>query len=407
MSRIILLLLSFLMAVPLCMAQTADPEKLDDLTTRQKQAEAEAKRLSAEQVQLTKQIDVLQDDLVTASAQSRSYEKAQNTASKRLKELEREERDLLALILEDRRALADTLAAMQRIEHNPPPAFLVTPGNVKSATRAAMLLRGISLELQARSDILKQRLTDLETTRTNMDKQRRDIANNAQEVDTRLINIKGTLSKKSALNTKLDQDRAKKVKEANELAAEASTLRDLIATFEDNAADITPRLKPSAQNPDPTPRMKPKKRRRSTPIYVPPASMRFADARGELPLPVFGSLTRRFGTPIPGSGAAKGITLTTNFKAQVISPFPGRIEYAGLFNNDHVIIMNVGDGYFIVLSGLGAVFTQAGTLVKAGEPLGVMPQNGTQKPELFMEFRKNKTSIDPKPWVGEAIATQK
>ena len=405
MKRTLFTLLFALSLPTVSFAQSTDPEQLDDITARQKQAEAAAKQLTVRQKQLTGQIDTLQDDLVTASAQSRGYEKAQNTASTRLKQLEREEKELLALIFSDRRALADTLAALQRIERNPPPALLVSPGNTADAARAALLLRAVSLELQSRSDILKERLAALEITRSKMSERRSDIASNAREVDARLKGIETTLSEKEVLNKKLDTERANKIKEASRLAAEASTLRELIASFEDNAADITPRLKPSASNPNPRPRLKPDKRRSAAPVYVPPGSLRFADARGELPLPVFGKLTRRFGARLPGSGTAKGITLSTQVRAQVIAPFPGRVEYAGLFNNDNVIIMNVGDGYFIVMSGLGDVFTQAGTSVKAGEPLGIMPARGT--PELFMEFRKNRASIDPKPWVGTALAKAK
>jgi len=402
MKHTVFTLLFALFSPAVCFAQTMAPEALDDITARQKQAEAAAQQLTKRQKQLTGQIDNLQNDLVNASAQSRGYEKAQNMASARLKELEREEKRLLALILSDRRALADTLAALQRIERNPPPALLVSPGSTANAARAAMLLRAVSQDLQTRSDVLKKRLSDLEITRSQMNERRNDIASNAREVDARLKGIQTTIVEKEGLNKKLDNDRTKKIAEANRLAAEASTLRELIASFEENAADITPRLKPSARNPNPRPRLKPDKSRIVAPVYVPPGSLRFADARGELPLPVFGTLTRRFGARLPGGGKAKGVTLSTKVRAQVIAPFPGRIEYAGLFNNDNVIIMNVGNGYFIVMSGLGDVFTQAGTNVKAGEPVGIMPQNGT--PELFMEFRKNKASIDPKPWIGAALA---
>jgi septal ring factor EnvC (AmiA/AmiB activator) len=96
--------------------------------------------------------------------------------------------------------------------------------------------------------------------------------------------------------------------------------------------------------------------------------------------------------------------LKTAKRAQVVAPFPGRVEFSGEFNDDNVVILNVGNGYFIVMTGLGETFASAGDSVAGGEPLGIMPSGNTAKPEFFMEFRKDRASIDPSPWIGTALA---
>jgi len=390
-------------------AQTTDPNKLDTLTDQQKQAEELAKSLTAKQKQILGDINDLQDDLIAASGQARGYEQAETNARMGLAELTAQEKALKTKLLTDRAALSDILAALQRIDKSPPPALLVHPNNAADAARAAHLLAYLSQSLQDKSKLLQDQLVELQDVRAKMNKKRDEISGHAKAVNLRLITIKSIISDKSKLNDQLDKDRKTKIQEANRLAKEAKSLRELIARFEDNAEAILPRLKPSRGTRDPIPRLKPQSGANTSstyvpPVYIPSGSNRFADARGQIPLPVFGKISRNFGARLAGGGTAKGISLKSTRKAQVIAPFAGRVEFSGAFNDEHVVILNVGDGYFIVLTGLGETFTEAGTRIKAGEPLGLMPTSGTNSPELFMEFRKNRSSINPKPWIGAALA---
>lgn len=404
MNRIALILLfATCLSIP-AHAQTADPKKLDELSEQQKAAEQKASALLEQQSAVQEEISGLQKDLVTATAQSRGYEQAQTRAQQRLSALEREEEQLSALILSDRDALSDMLAALQRIERRPPPSLLSNSKTAVDAARAARLLSSLSRDLQTQSEALKVRLTELQVLRVGINENRLEVSKNAQELDTRLRGIKSIISDKSTLNNTLDKTRKTQAQKAKTLAAEASNLRDLIAKFEAQAGDVVPRLKPKKSTLLPAPRLKPKRGKAPPPIFVPAGSGRFTDARGKLSLPVLGTLTRRFGARLSGGERAKGVSLRTATRAQVVAPFPGRIEFSGQFNTEHVVILNVGSGYFIVLTGLGETFSTAGERVEAGEPLGLMPNIRGKKPELFMEIRKNRASIDPKPWIGAALA---
>ena len=409
MVRFFLITLLFAAWAQSTFAQTVDPNKLESLTDQQKQAEQQAKVLTAQQKKILGEIGNLQDDLVTASGKARGFERAETKARAQLSDLTTQEKNLKAKILSDRAALSDMLAALQRIDESPPPALLVHPKSATDAARAAHLLAYLSRDLHEKSTLLQTQLAELQGVRTKMDKKRGEIIGHAKAVNIRLTRIKSIITDKSTLNNKLDKDRKTKIKQADRLAKEAKSLRDLIARFEESAEAIVPRLKPARGTRDPVPRLKPKPGSTSTPAYVPPVfipsgSARFADARGQIPLPVFGKLSRSYGARLAGGGTAKGISLKSTRKAQVVAPFAGRVEFSGAFNDDHVVILNVGGGYFIVLTGLGETFTKAGTRVKAGEPLGLMPTAGTKSPELFIEFRKNRSSINPKPWIGAALA---
>jgi septal ring factor EnvC (AmiA/AmiB activator) len=85
-----------------------------------------------------------------------------------------------------------------------------------------------------------------------------------------------------------------------------------------------------------------------------------------------------------------------------------RVVFAGTFRNyGQLLIINAGGGYHILLAGMESITVDLGQVVVAGEPVAVMG-NGTKvsaasalgfsEPMLYVEFRKDGTSIDPAPW---------
>jgi septal ring factor EnvC (AmiA/AmiB activator) len=68
----------------------------------------------------------------------------------------------------------------------------------------------------------------------------------------------------------------------------------------------------------------------------------------------------------------------------------------------NVMILEPGDGYLMVLSGLGAVYGQVGQVVAAGAPLGLMggsAEAGDGETEtLYLEVRQGTEAQDPRDW---------
>ena len=73
------------------------------------------------------------------------------------------------------------------------------------------------------------------------------------------------------------------------------------------------------------------------------------------------------------------------------------------------MIINAGNGYHVLLAGMERINVVLGQFVLAGEPVAVMGQGSTlaqtiavsepeDRPVLYVEFRRNGTSIDPDPW---------
>ena len=83
------------------------------------------------------------------------------------------------------------------------------------------------------------------------------------------------------------------------------------------------------------------------------------------------------------------------------------VEFAGEFRSyGQLLILNVGEGYHLLLGGLGKIEVETGQQVNAGEPVGYMGENAARgtlitsaldvrQPVLYIELRKNGGPVDP------------
>ncbi|MGL5734010.1 MAG: murein hydrolase activator EnvC family protein, partial [Beijerinckiaceae bacterium] len=109
---------------------------------------------------------------------------------------------------------------------------------------------------------------------------------------------------------------------------------------------------------------------------------------------------------------ARGMTIAGRSGAIVTAPADAWVAYAGPFRSfGHLLILNAGGGYYILLAGMERMTVELGQFVIAGEPVAMMGKTAAQavsqpaaggadtnQPVLYVEFRKDGASIDPAPW---------
>jgi septal ring factor EnvC (AmiA/AmiB activator) len=72
------------------------------------------------------------------------------------------------------------------------------------------------------------------------------------------------------------------------------------------------------------------------------------------------------------------------------------------------LIIDAGEGYYVLLAGMERTYVSRGEAVLSGEPVGVVGGEsmkmaaaagvGAAQPVLYIELRKDGTAIDPGPW---------
>ncbi|SDL62980.1 murein hydrolase activator EnvC family protein [Maricaulis salignorans] len=381
-------------------ADAATAEQLER-EARETAARAEAAREQADQV--ASEIALMQRQLVELGQRVGNSEQAALAASGELTRLGSEEAEILARLAAERESLIDILAAIQRIETQTPPAILAAPDDAARAARAAALMAQVAPALQERADALSRELAQLRSIRSDIETQSSVLASAEDVLSAQRLELQALIAERRALEARR-RDEAVAFLEASSSAGErARSIRSLLSELTQMAA-VMPTLNPRRiELPDtiPEPHMRPARDLIAARAPAEPLeTLRFADARGRLRPPAAGEVVRRFAELAEDGTASEGIFIRTRSEAQVVSPFDARIEFAGPFSTyGGLLILNVGEGYYMVLSGMAVTYASAGQSVLAGEPVGAMPDTGQTAPELYLELRRDGNAMDPGPWL--------
>lgn len=362
-------------------------------------AREQEQAIAGELTALEREAEAISRQLAEAAARIQSRESMITAGEQELERLDDEEQALLASLKHRRAALAELLAGLQRFKSNPPPPLATHADDVLSAVRGAMLFGAIVPALKAESAELAGQLARLENIRAARVQQLRELASHID----RLSGARGELTELHARKLALLQATrgrlAAEQERARELADKSKSLQQLLAGLAKERQKDAERQRSAAEE---------KERQRLAVLNAP--RVPFGELKGRLDFPAQGQRTREFGQADGFGGQSKGVFIATRKLAQVTAPADGEIEFAGEFRSyGQLLILNVGEGYHVLMAGLGTITAETGQTVRAGEPVGSMgdaPARGTligdrledPRPILYIEFRKDGSAIDPTAW---------
>ena len=132
----------------------------------------------------------------------------------------------------------------------------------------------------------------------------------------------------------------------------------------------------------------------------PPRSIGSADPR--LPayrLAVSGRLVTGFGEVSDNGVRSRGLTFAVGRRASIVASAAGRVMLARRFRGyDTIVIIDHGDGWTSLVTGIGAPAVVRGTPVAAGELIGRAPD--TAEPLVTMELRRQGRPVDMVALIG-------
>jgi septal ring factor EnvC (AmiA/AmiB activator) len=405
-------LLATLLAAAPTLAQTPQSAREVEKIERERELEilkSDLQRAESANAKLKAEVESLRNDrkqlgqtLLQTTQRIRDTETKLAGAERRLAPLNKQQTDLRASLERKHELLAQVLGALARMGRNPPPAVLLHPDDALSAVRAAIMLNAVLPELRTEAETLAVELAELsklraeaateqealKTARATLELERKRLAALVNERQRQLMTSEQTLA----------MERAK----AQALSQRTENVRDLIGRAEQEIASAAkaaalasqpPKINPNLGFEDPT-RMAP--------------AIPFIKAKGRLVRPVSGSLLRDHAPAHDPKGQSKGISIQTSAGAEVVAPSDGWVVFAGPFRAyGNLLILNAGDGYHVLLAGVGTFTVELGQFVRMGEPVAVMalgpnPASGNEaanpKSILYVEFRKDGESIDSGPW---------
>jgi murein hydrolase activator len=399
--------------VPLPTGAANDPDVIEAQRTL-KGAELEAIRrdlgvTTERQDQIAAEIASLEQDraslnasLLETAARVQELETSLTETEERLAAIGEEEAVIRTSLDSRRDVLAAVLAAAQRIGRRPPPALIVRPEDALAAVRSAIVLGAVLPEIRVEAEALGADLAALLEVRGRAEGERDRLSADQQAIRDEEARIALLVEEKRKAGAARQEELEAERLRAAALADQAATLEELMSALDRDltaaraerlaAAEAARRARPA---PTDTGRLQP--------------AVAFVAAKGLLSLPVRGVVLRDFGEDDGFGGASSGMTVATRAGARVTAPADGWVVYAGPFRSyGQLLILDAGDGYHIVLAGLENVDVEHRQFVLAGEPVGTMgsqrlasaaaPDVKLSQPVLYIEFRKEGASIDPRPW---------
>lgn len=274
------------------------------------------------------------------------------------------------------------MGVLQSIGSQQNPSMLVHPQGPLGTARSGMLVADVMPALAKRANALRADLEEVTTLRVLQEQ----AADRLRQGLTGVQDARTALSQAIADRTDLPQRFLENDMQIAVLIASTETLEGfasgLTQVEENDAPDQLPDI---------------------------------AHRKGDLSLPVQGTILRRAGEADAAGVKRPGIVMATRPRALVSTPTAATIRYRGpLLDYGLVMILEPQNDMLIVLAGLDVVYGDPGQVVPEGSPVGLMggedPEvgailsqssdgTGSDRTEtLYIEVRQGSDAVDPLSW---------
>lgn len=355
MRALLPVLILALAAGPAVGRQSAAPD-VRRLESEYRDEAVRARRLRAEAAAAGREIAGLEARLATLRAEADGGDARMQAQRARLSELTVRETALVVELTRERGRQGRMLSALQMMSRRPPPPLLVPAERAVDTVRAAILMKAMAPQIEARVRALRARQDELIRVRRLAVLSSEALLTAESEQGDRLAEIESLSARRAALAAVLKAEATEAERAARVLETRLRALGGDTAV--PDAADETVQSLPAGRS------------RLARPLAGEPAQT-FGD----------GSTGWRWRADRRMAGA----------------PAAGRVAYAGpLAGWGQVVILDLGPGWRAVVAGLDDLTVAAGARVEEGQALGRSGPDG----EVYFELRRDERPIDPAPWLS-------
>ncbi|MGR3622022.1 murein hydrolase activator EnvC family protein [Pseudophaeobacter sp.] len=355
---------------------------------RAQETPAEAAQAAADQLEAATlalaEAEGARDRVKALTGTVRAYEAGLGAMREGLRRVARREALLLAHLEAREDEVAELLGILQTIETSAPPVLMLHPSGPLGAARSAMMVAEVTPGIYARAEVLRADLEEVQTLRMLQQNASGTLETGLAGVQQARTALSAAIADRTDLPRRFTEDPVRTailISSTETLTGFASGLAEIAGGAEAIAA----------------------------------TEADISAERGDIALPVEGLLLRRFGQRDAAGIARPGVLIAARPRALVTSPTAATIRYRGpLLELGNVVILEPQPDTLFILSGLAEVFGEAGQVIPAGSPVGLMggssPQagailslssegGGTDRTEtLYIEVRNDNSPVDPETW---------
>ncbi|MGL6211795.1 MAG: murein hydrolase activator EnvC family protein [Paracoccaceae bacterium] len=324
-----------------------------------------------------------QDRIAALTRTIKAYEAGLAALREALRQASFRDAQLTRAFQDKRDRVAQLVGVLGQIDPDPGPLLLLHPSGPLGTVRSGMMLADVTPALQAEAETLRTELAELAELRSLQIAAGQTLATGLQAAQAARTALSQAMSDRTPLPRRFTED--------------PEVLRGLL-----ESADTLDAFAAGLALDD-------------------RAETGFADAKGQLPLPVLGRIVLMPDETDAAGITRPGLTLATRPLAIVTAPWAATIRYTGpLLDYGNVMILEPGGGYLIILAGLDTIYGEVGQVIAAGTPIGLMgttapggadilaevaEEGGTAGSEtLYLELRLGAKTVNPLEWfaaIGE------
>ena len=278
--------------------------------------------------------------------------------------------------------IAQLLGVLQSIGASPAPVLLLHPSGPVGTARSGMILAEVTPALNDQASRLRDDLQEVSVLRALQRSAANKLREGLEGAQTARTELSQAIADRTGLPRRFTEDPVQTAL----LVASTETLEGFASGLSQIAVNEAPGSLPG-----------------------------ISDRRGQLPLPVGGTILRRAGEADAAGIVRPGIVMAARPRALVTTPAAATIRYRGpLLDYGNVIILEPQAGILLVIAGLDVVYGETGEVLPGGSPVGLMggPEVGAddlltrqgngsdagQTETLYIEVRQDNIPVDPETW---------
>lgn len=350
-------------------------------------ARARAEALEAEAAKAGQQADRTAREAAAAAARIQEAQAAIAAREADIRLIDQSREELRARLAQRQLPVVRLTGALQRLSRRPLTLSLLRPGSLQDTVHMRAMLDTMLPEVQRRTAALRGEIDKGKALRDQALAAVQTLKTEQAELGRRRQSL-AMLETRQRLD--LRQTSGTADREAERALALAEAARDLDGLTDQlgEAGELREELAKLAG-----PVIRPANPQAAQVAVIDPSPSASATAAPAFQMPVQGRLIAGFGASAPGVARSQGIALAARAGAQAVAPAPGRVAFAGPYRGyGSIIIIDHGNGWTSLVTGLAQVDTVVGRNVVAGSPLGLA---GPGRPVVSLELRRDGKPVNP------------
>lgn len=351
------------------------------------QARARAARLEREAARARDAAAEAQAKEAAVAARIQGFEAEIGASEARVAILSTLQRRQARRLAEQQGPIVRLMAALQSLARRPAATALVQPGSISDLVHVRATLATVLPVVKTRTEAVRGELERARRLREGAALAARALQRSHARLAQERMAL-ATLEAQHRLRARdLDRGAMFEQDRAIALGEDARDLVDLMGTL-DEQADIRAQL---AALPGPVPRP-------ANPEAADAAASPSPDATPVYRLPLAGPVVTGLGEVAPAGVRSRGLTITPRAQALAVAPAGGKVAFAGPFRRyGSIVVIDHGDGWTSLVTGLGPLNVRVGEQVVQGAPLG---RAAGERPRVTVELRRRGRPVDITPLIG-------